>query len=101
MGEIHELFVLAVSLLWFAGATPDRKTVFGRFLWLFRGFSAAFSWPSFWANFTRTRPGKVVNKGNESIYLHRSGPLLENLTGQRIAMVDMVFLVFTAFPYLP
>ena len=23
------------------------------------------------------------------------------LTGQRIAMVDMVFLVFTAFPYLP
>ena len=23
MGEIHELFVLALSLLWFAGATPD------------------------------------------------------------------------------
>ena len=23
MGEIHELFVLAVSLVWFAGATPD------------------------------------------------------------------------------
>ena len=24
MGEIHELFVLALSLVWFAGATPDR-----------------------------------------------------------------------------
>ena len=29
------------------------------FSWFFRGFSVAFSWPSFWANFTRTRPGKV------------------------------------------
>ena len=28
MGEIHELFVLALSLVWFAGATPEtwRKT---------------------------------------------------------------------------
>ena len=35
-------------------------------------------------------------------YLHRSGPLLENgLTGQRIAMVDMVLLVLPAYPYLP
>ena len=25
MGEIHELFVLALSLVWFAGATPDIK----------------------------------------------------------------------------
>ena len=25
MGEIHELFVLALSLVWFAGATPERK----------------------------------------------------------------------------
>ena len=23
MGEIHERFVLALSLVWFAGATPD------------------------------------------------------------------------------
>ena len=23
MGEIHELFVLALSLVWFAGAAPD------------------------------------------------------------------------------
>ena len=23
MGEIHELFLLALSFLWFAGATPD------------------------------------------------------------------------------
>ena len=26
MGEIHELFVLALSLVWFAGATPDSRT---------------------------------------------------------------------------
>ena len=25
MGEIHELFVLALSLVWFAGATPERR----------------------------------------------------------------------------
>ena len=25
MGEIHELLVLALSLVWFAGATPDQK----------------------------------------------------------------------------
>ena len=25
MGEIHELFVLAVSLVWFAGATPESR----------------------------------------------------------------------------
>ena len=25
MGEIHELFVLALSLVWFAGATPDTR----------------------------------------------------------------------------
>ena len=28
-------------------------------LGVFRGFFVALSWPSFWANFTRTRPGKV------------------------------------------
>ena len=27
MGEIHDLFVLALSLVWFAGATPDMKWV--------------------------------------------------------------------------
>ena len=25
MGEIHELFVLALSLVWFAGATPENR----------------------------------------------------------------------------
>ena len=25
MGEIHEFFVLALSLVWFAGATPDEE----------------------------------------------------------------------------
>ena len=31
MGEIHELFVLALSLVWFAGATPD--TFWRFFVW--------------------------------------------------------------------
>ena len=26
MGEIHELFVLALSFVWFAGATPEKGT---------------------------------------------------------------------------
>ena len=25
MGEIHELFILALSLVWFAGATPEEN----------------------------------------------------------------------------
>ena len=28
MGEIHELFVLALSLVWFAGATPESRSKF-------------------------------------------------------------------------
>ena len=39
MGEIHELFVLALSLVWFAGATPDGRdknpVFFGRFALFF------------------------------------------------------------------
>ena len=35
MGEIHELFVWALALVWFAGATPDfgeeRKGLYSRF----------------------------------------------------------------------
>ena len=36
MGEIHELFVLALSLVWFAGGTPEKmsklfSTLFGNF----------------------------------------------------------------------
>ena len=27
MGEIHELFVLALALVWFAGATPEMKSL--------------------------------------------------------------------------
>ena len=27
MGEIHELFVLALSLFWFAGATPEDEKI--------------------------------------------------------------------------
>ena len=36
MGEIHELFVLALSLVWFAGATPDLSVDRMRFGWRFR-----------------------------------------------------------------
>ena len=32
MGEIHELFVLALSLVWFAGATPEYSKVIFRVL---------------------------------------------------------------------
>ena len=32
MGEIHELLVFALSLFWFAGATPDNHFVFSGFL---------------------------------------------------------------------
>ena len=31
MGEIHELFALALSLVWFAGATPEEKFLFAFF----------------------------------------------------------------------
>ena len=36
MGEIHEVFVLALSLVWFAGATPDMSVQdwLGSQLWL-------------------------------------------------------------------
>ena len=37
--EIRELFVLALSLVWFAGATPDKTTIFGNILGVFRGVS--------------------------------------------------------------
>ena len=40
MGEIHELFLLTLSLVWFAGATPDfclgdtrHSLHFRRFFW--------------------------------------------------------------------
>ena len=48
----------------------------------------------------------LSSRKNESIYLHPESTvealfLKMALTGQRIAMVDMVLLVFPAFPYLP
>ena len=33
MGEIHELFVLPLSLVWFAGATPDRIRITAQFFY--------------------------------------------------------------------
>ena len=51
---------LLVTFSWlFRGPLLSRKTVFGPFSWFFRGFFVAFSWPPFWAKFTRTRPGTV------------------------------------------
>ena len=44
----------------------------------------------------------VSDRGNETIYLQRGGPLLENgLDRQRTAMVDMALLASTAYPCLP
>ena len=42
MGEIHELFVLALSLVWFAGATPDWRTVVAIFWLIFGNFLPIF-----------------------------------------------------------
>ena len=47
MGEIHELFVLPLSLVWFAGATPENGLFFGCF-WVF--FSSN-SWGPNWHPF--------------------------------------------------
>ena len=42
------------------------------------------------------------DQGNQSIYLYRSGPLLENgLDRPKNRYGRYGFLVFTAFPYLP
>ena len=53
---------LLVTFPWLLrGSHLLRKTVLGRFPWLFLCFFfVAFPWPSFWANFTRTRPGKAL-----------------------------------------
>ena len=45
MGEIHELFVLALPLVWFAGATPDKRSSL-REVFYFRNFGVATSSPS-------------------------------------------------------
>ena len=37
MGEIHELFVLALALVWFAGATPDWRSAFSDALSVSKG----------------------------------------------------------------
>ena len=34
VGEIHELFVLALSLVWFAGATPEVRRLKGCFFFM-------------------------------------------------------------------
>ena len=47
----------------FRGPLLSRKTVFGPFA---RYFFVAFSWPPFWANFTRTRPGTVFWNSNSN-----------------------------------
>ena len=45
----------------------------------------------------------LIFRERKTIYLHRSRPLLENGLDRpkNRYMVDMAFLVFTAFPYLP
>ena len=48
MGEIHELFVLALSLAWFAGATPEGG-----------GF---FKWKSYPVNFPQENSLKICRQ---------------------------------------
>ena len=40
MGEIHELFVLALSLVWFAGATPEVMSILLIFLEVVLGWGS-------------------------------------------------------------
>ena len=84
MGEIHELFVLALSLVWFAGATPDKNYCRIRNYYLIILKRALF-------------PGETKLSTSTVAALFSKMAL----TGQGIAMVDMAFLVFTAFPHLP
>ena len=42
-GEIHELFVLALSLVWFAGAPPDFAFLFVRDFFVFPGSKDSWS----------------------------------------------------------
>ena len=72
MGEIHELFVLALSLVWFAGATPDlsescrkrSKFVLTPFFGRFLAFSdvATFRWPFFFAVHWSKNPSGFLSK---------------------------------------
>ena len=55
MGEIHELFVLALSLVWFAGATPDF-----RFLTHFFVFSAFLRFSSLFVFFPYKGQGQTT-----------------------------------------
>ena len=77
--QISEDFSLLVAFLlvtfpWlFRGPLLSRKTVFGPFSLLFRGFFVAFSWPLFWAKFTRTRPGTVFRANSASEFRANSG----------------------------
>ena len=48
MGEIHELFVLALSLVWFAGATPEIML---------------FSYVRIWAPMVKLRRGGLTLRG--------------------------------------
>ena len=57
MGKIHELFVLALSLVWFAGATPDSK-----------GISPILVW-----NYYKT--GEKHQRTYGSIFMHVHPPL--------------------------
>ena len=45
MAEIHELFVLSLFLVWFAGATPDKNELFSRVLFSFLPFLLATPLP--------------------------------------------------------
>ena len=73
MGEIHELFGLALSLVWFAGATPDTRGVKfrgSRALCLSDLLQSADDWNSSWRDFSEVGGGR----GSKSSF--QNGPRL-------------------------
>ena len=55
MGEIHELFVLALSLVWFAGATPDQRN---------SNFEGALPFGAFLLGSSKFDPREVLQRGS-------------------------------------
>ena len=65
MGEIHELFVLALSLVWFAGATPDINPQISALL---RKWAVLLR-----DNFVLTKDRKLPYLGHFCDKIHREG----------------------------
>ena len=69
MGEIHELFVLALSLVWFAGATPDANGGI-----LSAGVACVLTLGNPKQHMKRQQPRKVLTLGNPKQHMKRQQP---------------------------